>query len=122
MIYDKVLIINGVDVSKYLSSYKSYPNTLVTNEERNAKGDLTFDIVNKKIKIESTVREGLTESEVQAIINAVASYKVTCQYRDTKTGNMKTISAYVPDPQPEPKEIRPGKTIYNSFALTVIEM
>lgn len=122
MVYDKVLIINGVDVSKYLSSYKPYPNTMVTNEERNAKGDLTFDIVNKKTKIESTVKAGLKESDVQIILNAVDSYKVTCQYRDTRTGIMKTINAYVPDPQPEPKIIKAEKTIYGEFALTVIEM
>ena len=122
MIYDKVLIINGVDVSKYLEKYKPYPNTMVKNEDRNAKGDLTFDIVNQKIKIECSVKDGLSESAVQIILNAVASYKVTCQYRDTKTGTLKTISAYVPDLQPEPKRIINGKTIYNGFNLNVIEM
>ncbi len=122
MIYDKVLIINNVDISSYLSSYKPYPNTMVTNEERNAKGDLTFDIVKKKAKIECTVMDGLTETEVQTILNAVDSYKVSCQYRDTRTGIMKTINAYVPDPQPEPKTIKAGKTIYGEFPLTVIEM
>lgn len=122
MVYDKVLIINNVDVSAYLSAYKPYPNTMVTNEQRNAKGDLTFDIVTKKAKIECSTRENLSESEVQIILNAVAGYRVSCQYRDTKTGTMKTISAYVPDPQPEPSAIVMGKTVYKEFALTVIEM
>ena len=122
MVYDKVLIINGVDISKYLSNYKPYPNTMVKNEDRNAKGDLTFDIVNQKAKIESSVKDELPEADVQVILNAVSSYKVTCQYRDTRTGTMKTINGYVPDPQPEPKQIISGKTVYNGFNLNVIEM
>lgn len=116
-----ILEINGVDISIYVSKYKAYPNTMVTNENRNAKGTLTFDIVGKKVKIETTIMP-LPEKDVQIILNAVERYIVTCRYRDTKTGALKTIKAYVPDPQPEPITIKAGKTIYSEFALNIIEM
>lgn len=95
---------------------------MVKNEDRNAVGDLTFDIVNQKAKVETTVSDDLPEADVQVILNAVSSYKVTCQYRDTRTGMMQTINGYVPDPQPEAKQIIEGKTTYNGFNLNVIEM
>ncbi len=117
-----VLKINNVDLSEYIASYSPYKNTMVTNEQRNAKGTLTFDIVSSKTKIECQTIDNLTETQVQEILSAVESYKVSCQYRDTATGTSKTINAYVPDLKPEPKQIIDGKTIYNSFGITVIEM
>ena len=50
-----VLKINNVDITPYLTKYKPYPNTMVTNEGRNAKGKMSFDIVAKKAKIETEV-------------------------------------------------------------------
>lgn len=118
-----MLEINGIDLTEYLAQgFKCYPNTMVTNEERNAKGRLNFDIVATKVKIEAPVLP-LKLLDVQKILNAVSSYVVTARYRDIRTNTLKTISAYVPDLQPE-LDYRDDKGIfhYKSFLLTVIEM
>ena len=115
-----VLKINNVDIPPYLTKYKPYPNTMVTNEGRNAKGKMSFDIVAKKAKIETEV-EPLPLETARIILNAVSGYTATCQYLDVFSGTMKTISAYVPDPQPE-YEVIGGQAWCKAFALNVIEM
>ena len=115
-----VLEINGLDITKYLKSYKPYPNTMVTNEGRNAKGTMSFDIVAKKMKIETTIEE-MPADKAREILNAVSSYKVTCRYLDIRTGTVKTINAYVPDPQPGYKVVG-GQPRCEEFTLNIIEM
>lgn len=115
-----ILEINGLDISNYLKSYKPYPNTMVTNEGRNAKGTMSFDIVAKKVKIETTIWE-LPAAKARQILNAVNSYKATCRFLDIRTGTIKTISAYVPDPQPNYKVVG-GTPWCEEFTLNIIEM
>lgn len=115
-----VLKIGNLDITPYLTKYKPYPNTMVTNEGRNAKGTMRFDIVATKAKIETEVMP-LPVATSRSILSAVSGYTVTCQYLDVESGTMKTISAYVPNPQVE-YEIIDGSERCKAFSLNIIEM
>ncbi len=115
-----VLKIGSLDITPFLTKYKPYPNTMVTNEGRNAKGTMCFDIVATKEKIETEVM-ALPIATARLILNAVSEYTVTCQYLDIESGTLKTISAYVPNPQVE-YEVIDGSEYCKAFALNIIEM
>lgn len=114
------LILGGLDITPHLTKYKPYRNTMVTNEERNAKGTLLFDIVAHKVKIETEI-ESLPAAVARSILAAVSSYTVTCRYYDIEAGQMKTIQAYVPDPQPDYFLIA-GKEWCGAFSMNIIEL
>ena len=115
-----VLKIGSLDITPYLTKYKPYPNTMVTNEGRNARGTMCFDIVATKAKIETEVMR-LPVATARLILSAVSGYTVTCQYLDVESGTLKTINAYVPNPQVE-YEIIDGSERCKAFTLNIIEM
>lgn len=117
-----LLKINNVDLTKYIKSegYGVTEEVLVSDGGRNAKGTMTFDIIARKQKIEVQF-EQLHETDVQVILNAIASYVVTADYYNPKTHTIKRINGYVTTPKIEYNIYNKAK-LCKEFSLSIIEM
>ena len=115
------LKINNTDFSSLVSGLKVGYETLVSdNSGRNAAGDTVIDVINKKIKVYTTLRH-TTNSEMASFLAAISDYVVNVQFLDPQTQTMKTITAYTGTPEPEYYTIS-DKTIYKPMSLNFIEL
>ena len=113
--------INGVDFSHLISGLRVGYETLVSdNSGRNAAGDTVIDIVNRKIKVYTTLRH-TTQEEMASFLAAIGDYVVEVGFLDTKTNAIKTITAYTGTPEPEYYTIQPTHTIFKPMSLIFIE-
>ena len=116
------LTINGVDFSHIISGLKIGYETLVSDSSgRNAAGDSVIDIINKKIKLYTTLRH-TTSEEMEAFLAAIGDYVVEVGFLDSKTHTIKTITAYTGTPEPEYYTIQPTHTIFKPMSLNFIEL
>ena len=118
----RYLKINGKDFSDMISGLKIGYETLVAdNSGRNAAGDTVLDVINRKVKVYTTLRH-TTDAEMQSFLNAIADYVVTVEYRDSKTNSLKSITAYTGTPEPEYYTIQSKTVIYKPMSLNFIEL
>lgn len=114
--------INGRDFSSLVSGLKNGYETLVSdNSGRNAAGNTVIDVINRKVKVYVTLRH-TTDEEMQGFLNALADYVINVSYRDSKTGNLKTITAYHGTPEPEYYTIQADTVIYKPMSINFIEL
>ena len=113
--------INDVDYSHLIAELKVGYETLVSDTSgRNANGDTVIDIVNKKIKVYTTLRH-TTNSEMQSFLNAISDYVVNVSFLNPNSGELSTITAYTGTPEPEYYTIS-YKTVYKPMSLNFIEL
>lgn len=113
--------INNVDLSDLVSGMKVGYETLVNDTSgRNANGDMTFQVINRKTKVYITFRH-TTDVEMKKIMNAIAPFEITVQYRSPETGALALIQAYTGTPEPEYYTIQPNMVVYKPMTLNFIE-
>ena len=119
---DILLTINEVDYTRLVSKLKIEFNVLVSEDSgRNALGDTTVDIINRKAKINATFRP-MDEDAMSALLNAVEPYVLTVRFRDPHTKSLKTITAYTSVPSPEYMWNLENNTYMYSMSLNFIEL
>lgn len=115
------LKINNTDFSSLISGLKIGYETLVSdNTGRNAAGDTVIDVINRKIKVYTTLRH-TTNSEMKGFLEAIKDFTVDVTFLDPETNSLKTIEAYTGTPEPEYYTIS-DKTIYKPMNLNFIEL
>lgn len=113
--------IGSADFSSLVSGLKVGYETLVSdNSGRNAAGNTTIDIINKKIKVYVTLRH-TTQEEMKSFLSAIANYVVNIQFLDPTTNALKTIQVYTGTPEPEYYTLS-NRTIYKPMSLNFIEL
>ena len=116
------LKINNIDFSHIVSGLKIGFETLVSDKSgRNAAGDTTIDIINRKAKVYVNLRH-TTEEEMRAFLAAIADYVVSITYLNPKTNQLATITAYTGTPEPEYYTIQTNHTLYKPMAINFIEL
>lgn len=124
---DKILVkIGSVDLSPYIKTYKVDYNVLVRDDGRNAAGNATINIVNRKYKI-NTVLRPLTEAEMTILLDAIQPFVMSVQFWDTKTKTQLTRTMYVNTASPDMywnKQVSAGvqEALYNDLPLNWIEL
>ena len=113
--------INGKDFSDLVSGLKVGYEVLVSDKSgRNANGDTTVDVINKKRKVYVTLRH-TTDKEMQSFLAAVEGYVVNIDYLDPKTDILKSAQCYTGTPEPEYLTIS-NKTIFKPMSLNFVEL
>jgi hypothetical protein len=113
--------INGTDFSYIVSGLKVGYETLVSDKSgRNANGDTTIDVINRKRKVYVTLRH-TTSSEMRALLEAVKPYVVGISYLDPESNSIKSANVYISTPEPEYYMIN-NRTLYKPMNLNFIEL
>lgn len=115
--------INNKDFSDLVSGLKIGYETLVSdNSGRNAAGNTTIDVVNRKIKVYVTFRH-MFATEMDDFLNAISDYVVNVSFLNPETRSETTIEAYTGTPEPEYYTIQGiTKTIFKPMTLNFIEL
>lgn len=109
-------------MSDLLSGYKvSYETLLSSKSGRNARGNNTVEIINRKYKISCSFGP-MTQAQIQSFLSAVQAYVLTVQFFEPRSGTMKTIRAYTGTPEPETYYVDSFGTMYKPFSLNFIEL
>lgn len=117
-----ILKIEALDASSLLSGYKvSYETLLSSKSGRNARGNNTVEIINRKYKISCSFGP-MTQAQMQSFLSAVQAYVLTVQFFDPQSGTVKTIRAYTGTPEPETYYVNGADTVYKPFNLNFIEL
>ena len=96
--------------------------TLVSDSSgRNAAGDTVIDVINHKVKVYITFRH-TTGEEMQELLEAIKDYQVQVSFKDAKTKELTTISAYTGTPETEYYTIQGDHIIYKPMSLNFIEL
>lgn len=113
--------INGQDFSHIVSGLKVGFETLVSDKSgRNANGDMTIDIINRKKKLYVSFRH-MTKAEMESFLSAISPYVVQVGYLNPQTGGLSVFSGYTGTPEPEYYTIQGENTIYKPMTLNFIE-
>ena len=116
------LKINNVDFSYLVSGLKVGYETLVSDKSgRNAAGNMTIDVINRKLKVYVTLRH-TTEAEMRSFLNAVKPFVVDVTVLDPETNELKTITANIGTPEPEYYTIQPNHIIYKPMSLNFVQL
>lgn len=114
--------INDADFSSLVSGLKVGYETLVSDKSgRNAAGNTTIDIINRKIKLYVTLRH-TTEAEMRDFLAGVKNYQVEVTFRNPESGVLSTIRTYTGTPEPEYYTIQPNNVIYKPMTLNFIQL
>ena len=114
--------INDIDFSSFVSQMRIGYETLVSDKSgRNAAGDTVIDIVNRKYKLYITFRH-TTDAEMQSLLDAIANYVCNVTFRNPKTNELETITAYTGTPEPDYYTIQPTLIVYKPLSLNFIEL
>ena len=113
--------INNKDFSGLVSALKPQFETLVSEKSgRNANGDTVVDVVNRKIKLNVTLRH-TTAAEMAEFLNALNDYVVNVAFLHPKTRAMATITAYHGTPEPDYYTIS-DKTLFKPLSISFVEL
>lgn len=117
-----ILKIGNIDASDLLSGYKvSYETLLSSKSGRNARGNNTVEIVNRKYKVNCSFGP-MTQAQMQSFLSAVQAYVLSVQFFDPRSGAVKTIRAYTGTPEPETYYVDGVGTMYKPLNLNFIEL
>ena len=116
------LKIGETDISGMVSGMRpSYEVILSEDSGRNARGDNKVDIINRKVRLDCTFRP-LIQPEMDALLAAVETYVFSMSFLDSKTGELKTIQAYISTASPDYYQITERRILYKPMQLAFIEM
>ena len=114
--------VSNKDFSHIVSGLKVGYETLVSDTSgRNAAGNTTIDIINRKIKLYVTLRH-TTNAEMNEFLEAIKDYVVSVKYRDPESSTTKTINCYTGTPEPEYYTIQGSHVIYKPLSINFIEL
>lgn len=114
--------VNSLDMSPFLSKLKPEYNVLVSDKSgRNARGNTTIDIVNKKTKLNCTFIS-MTQTDMQAFLTAIEDYVYSLTYTDSKTNANKTITVYNGVASPEYYWYTENEVRYLAIEMSFIEL
>lgn len=117
--------INGDDTFSSLvakGGLKVDYETLVSDSSgRNAKGDLTVDVINHKYKVGVTFRS-CTPTEVASIMSAIDDYVISISFFNPKTNSIVTKTCYTSTPSITWNTLATGKERTNTFSINFIEL
>lgn len=117
-----ILKLNTLDVSALLSGYKvSFETLLSSKSGRNARGNNTIEIVNRKYKISCTFAP-MTQEQMAAFMSAIADYVIPIEFFDPQSGEIKSIRANTGTPEPETYNVSGLGTMYKPLSLNFIEL
>ena len=118
---DKILIqVGATNLTSYIKSYKVDYNVLVRDDGRNAAGNATINIVNRKYKLNVVFRP-LNETEMAALLTAISSFEMSVQFWDPKTQTQLTKFMYINTPSPDMYWNAAQAAIYKDLSLNFIE-
>ena len=111
----------GTDVSDKVAALKVGYETMVSDKSgRNARGDMTVDIIGRKVKIFCTFRP-MSAAEMQALMALLSAYVVQVTFLDPKTGAEATKKCYTSTP--EPQYLRAGSgPLFDKIDVNFIEL
>jgi hypothetical protein len=120
---NKILVkVGSLDLTPYISSYKPEYNVLVADTGRSALGNLRIQVVNRKVKLNITLRP-LSQSELTPIFAALEPFaKLTVEYWDVKSGTQKTIFCYPSTLSPDMYWNYQQNAFYKDLSFSLIEL
>lgn len=114
--------INNKDFSHLVSGLKVGYETLVSDKSgRNAAGNTTIDVINRKLKVYLTLRH-TTGAEMKEFLSAVNDYVVNVSVLNPETGALHTIQTYIGTPEPEYYTIQAQTVIFKPMTLNFVEL
>lgn len=117
-----ILKIGDVDFSHLINTYKVGYNVLLSDKSgRNAKGNTTIDIINRKTKIECGFIP-MNSDELKSLLAAIEPYAVDVTYLDSKTNTEKTMKAYCSTAEPEYYRTIDGNILTKPMNINFIEL
>mgnify|MGYP001111559313 CR=1 FL=1 len=117
----KLLEIGGVDFTPLVKGYKLDYNVLVKEEGRNARGDLSITILNRKAKLNIVFRP-TNETELASLLDAIQPFVFSITYWDTRTEAQATGTFYSNTASPEFYSNSNDKGIFNDLSINFIEL
>lgn len=118
----KILVkIGSTDLTSYIKSYQLDYNVLVKDEGRNARGNLTLSVLNRKAKVNVVFRP-LNETEMALVLTTIKGFVMNVEFWDTETQTQKTKQMYVNTASPDMYSNRAQKALYNDLSLNFIEL
>ena len=114
------LKINDTDFSMYVNELKVKTGNNYT-AQTNARGDTVVDYINNKRVIEAGVIP-LEDKALKALLAAIDGFRVTLEYRDPRTGDLRSLDCIVPDNTVEYYTIRVNNVSYKGFNLRFQEL
>ena len=119
---NKILLrVGSTNLTEYVKSYQVDYNVLVKDEGRNARGNLTLSVLNRKAKVNIVFRP-LNEAEMATILSAVEGFVLSVQFWDPQTETQKTKTMYVNTASPNMYSNRAESALYNDLSLNFIEL
>lgn len=114
--------IKNQDFSGLVSSLKVGYETLVSDSGgTTANGTTVVDVVNKKMKVDITLRH-TTDEEMSGFLAAIDDYVYDITFRDPKTKVLKTITVCNNTPEPEYYTIQSGFVIYKPLSINFSQL
>lgn len=114
--------IGNTDFSHLVSGLKVDYETLVADTSgRNAKGDMTIDVINHKYKISATFIP-MSGENLKSIMTAINNYVCTVAFYDINTNTVITKSCYTSTPSVEWKYLQDGRVLTKNFTINFIEL
>ena len=118
----KILLqVGATDLTSYVKSYKLDYNVLVKDDGRNARGNATINIVNRKAKLNVVFRP-TSEAEMASILTSIVGFVVSVQFWDVKSQTQLTKTMYTNTPSPDMYWNANNTALYNGFSLNFIEL
>jgi len=119
---NKILLKAGdTDLTPYIKSYQLDYNVLVKDEGRNARGNLSLSILNRKAKVNVVFRP-LNEEEMALVLGVAHAFVMDIQYWDSRTEAQRTAKMYVNTASPNMYSNRNETALYNDLSLNFIEL
>lgn len=116
--------IGGLNVTAWIKREGLHiaPKVMVSEKsQRNARGTMTIDIIARKTQITCDFLP-LDDTQMRALLNVLYPYSnIPVTYRDARTGQIRTITAYSGDYDIVYNTIR-KKVLYNEISVTLTEM
>lgn len=117
----KLLVINGVDLTTYISLNGFTPNIddADASAERSLSGSLTRDRVARIPNIEVKFVPQLRQSDVETILACCRPEKFLVSYYNSDTGRMEQGYFYAKIKYPTIKTIHNNVAVYNAFSVNL---
>lgn len=116
-----VLKLDGTDYSGKVAALKVGYETMVSDKSgRNARGNMTIDIISRKVKVYCTFRP-MSAAEMQELLTALQAYVLQITFLDPETGEEVTKKCYISTP--EPQYVRGGSApMFDKLEVNFIEL
>lgn len=119
------VIINGVDISPYIeyAGLNFQVNDIESpNAGRNMLGNMNRDRVNTKIRIDVTIRRGLSTEELSSILALIRPATFTVSYEDALLGKRDMVEMYSNNYSYRLLSVKGSNKIWDKFTFPLIEV